>query len=290
MCFWTNLVLIFFALARGFYKLHSCNKLSIDKMMKQSLLLLFLAFPFFAISQNIELRGAYQGENLYVQNPFAASGVGFCVYEVTVNGMTTTDEINSNSFEIDLAVYGFYIGEQISVNVRCKEGCTASVLNPEILKPRATFEIESIKIDGQNLIWTTLYESGSIPFYVEQFRWNKWITIAEVSGKGSQKQNSYQVPLRLHSGENRIRIRQTDSRKNNKYSKEVFAVSSIPPATYKLENNTQIVFSRPTMYEVYDSYGRIAFKGYGDIMKIDVLEKGSYYLNFDNSLDQFTRR
>ena len=259
-------------------------------MMKQSILLLFLAFPFFAISQNTELRGSYQGENLYVQNPFAASGVGFCVYEVTVNGMTTTDEINSNSFEIDLSVFGFYVGEQISVNVRCKEGCTATIINPEVLKPRATFEIESMRIEGQNLIWTTLRESGPIPFYVEQFRWNKWVTVAEVSGKGSQKENSYQVSLRLHSGENRIRIRQTDSRKNNKYSKEITTVNDITPVTFKVENNKQIVFSRPTMYEVYDSYGRIAFKGYGDIMKIDVLEKGSYYLNFDNSLEQFSRR
>jgi hypothetical protein len=39
----------------------------------------------------MELRGTFQGENLYVKNPFAASGVGFCVYEVTVNGQTTTD-------------------------------------------------------------------------------------------------------------------------------------------------------------------------------------------------------
>ena len=177
MYFWSKFRLNIFALAIGFYKLHSCNKLSTDKIMKQSFLLLFLAFPFFAISQNIELRGTYQGENLYVQNSFAVSGVGFCVYEVTVNGMTTTDEINSNAFEIDLAVFGFYIGEQIFVNVRYKEGCTATILNPEILNPRATFEIESMKIDGQNLVWTTINESGSMPFYVEQYRWNKWITI-----------------------------------------------------------------------------------------------------------------
>ena len=277
-------------MAIGFYKLHSCNKLSIDKMMKQSFLLIFLVFSFFVNAQNIELRGTYQGENLYVQNPFAASGVGFCVYEVTVNGMTTTDEINSNSFEIDLSVFGFYIGEQISVNVRCKEGCTARILNSEVLNPRATFEIESMKIDGQNLLWTTLHESGSMPFYVEQFRWNKWVTIAEVAGKGAPKQNSYQVALRLHSGENKIRIRQTDSRKNNKYSKEITTTSAIPPVTFKVENNQQIVFSQPTMYEVYDSYGRIVFKGYGDILNIVILDKARYYLNYDNKLDQFTKR
>ena len=30
--------------------------------------------------------GHYQGKNLYVQNPFADAGIGFCVIKVTVNG------------------------------------------------------------------------------------------------------------------------------------------------------------------------------------------------------------
>ena len=52
----------------------------------------------------IVLEGNYQGKNIYVQNPFASSGVGFCVYEVTINDQTTTDEINSSAFEIDFSL------------------------------------------------------------------------------------------------------------------------------------------------------------------------------------------
>jgi len=47
----------------------------------------------------IVLEGNYQGKNLYVQNPFAGSGVGFCVSEVIINGEVSTDEINSSAFE-----------------------------------------------------------------------------------------------------------------------------------------------------------------------------------------------
>ena len=259
-------------------------------MMKYSFILLFLALTFAVSAQNIELRGTYQGENLYVQNPFAASGVGFCVYEVTVNGMTTTDEINSSAFEIDLTVFGFQVGDQITVTVKCKEGCTARILNPEVLRSRATFEIVSIKIEKSNVVWTTLNESGPLPFYVEQFRWSKWVTIGEVTGKGTLEQNTYTVPLRLHSGENRIRIRQTDSRKISKFSREVTTRSNIKPVTYKIESNSQIVFSQPTMYEIYDYYGRIVFKGFGDSVNIGSLEKGRYHLNYDNSYEQFNKR
>jgi len=258
--------------------------------MKQLFLLLFFALSFAINAQNIELRGTYQGENLYVQNPFAASGVGFCVYEVTVNGMTTTDEINSSAFEIDLSVFGFISGNQITVSVKCKEGCTARIINPEVLKSRATFEMVTIRVDGSNLVWTTINESGPLTFHVEQFRWNKWISVGEIEGIGTAEQNSYTAPLRFHSGENRFRIRQTDSRNVSRFSREITFRSRVQPVTYKIESNSQIVFSQPTMYEIYDYYGRIVFKGYGDNVRIGSLEKGRYHLNFDNKLDQFTKR
>ena len=58
-----------------------------------------------ASAEELVVKGTYQGENIYVKNPFAPSGVGFCAYEVTVNGTITTDEINSSAFEIDLSIY-----------------------------------------------------------------------------------------------------------------------------------------------------------------------------------------
>lgn len=259
--------------------------------MKQLLLLLIIVLPLASLAQNIEIKGTYQGENLYVKNPFASSGVGFCVYEVTVNGMTTTDEINSSAFEIDLSVFGFRTGEQIIVTIKHKEGCTPTVLNTEVLSPRATFEIEEIAIEGNNLVWTSRNESGPLPYSVEQFRWNKWITIGEVTGKGVPGAHRYSVPLRFHSGDNRFRIRQTDNQRKIKYSAEVSYKSSNPPVTFSTAaGGGEIIFSQKTMYEVYDNYGRIVFKGFGDRFKISSLNKGRYYLNFDNKLDYFIKR
>ena len=77
----------------------------------------------------IVLKGTFQGENLFVKNPFAPSGVGFCIYEVAVNGLTTTDEINSSAFEVDLGVYEFAIGDKISVTIKYKNDCLPKILN-----------------------------------------------------------------------------------------------------------------------------------------------------------------
>ncbi|PJC62331.1 MAG: hypothetical protein CO022_05125, partial [Flavobacteriales bacterium CG_4_9_14_0_2_um_filter_32_27] len=70
--------------------------------MKNTFTLLFsILIAFSSYAGVIVLEGHYQGKNLYVQNPFAGSGVGFCTFEVTINGDVTTDEVNSSAFEID---------------------------------------------------------------------------------------------------------------------------------------------------------------------------------------------
>ncbi len=237
------------------------------------------------------LRGTFQGENLYVKNPFAASGVGFCVYEVTVNGQTTTDEINSSAFEVDLSVYGFQIGEPVTIGLKYKEDCAPKVLNAEVLNPRATFVIDDMKISNGKLSWTTENEAGTLPFVVEQYRWNKWIKVGEVAGKGSASENYYEVDVRQNSGENRYRVKQVDYRKKPRYSDELTYMSSKEQVTFSPKKVDDVLsFSAPTLYEIYDEFGGIVFKGYASEVNVSSLEKGKYYINYDNEMDHFTKK
>ncbi len=246
---------------------------------------------FSANAGELVLEGTFQGDNLFVKNPFAPSGVGFCVYEVTVNGLTTTDEINSSAFEVDLSVYGFNTGEPITVGIKYKEGCKPMVLNPEVLKPRATFETVSMQVKDDNLIWKTKKESGSLNYVIEQFRWNKWITVGTVKGTGTENESNYKSLVRLHSGENKFRIKQTDYRGKPRYSQEVTFISTKPEVTFSPNKVDDIItFSSPTMYEIYDIYGGIIFKGYGKEVKVNGLQKGKYYLNLDNKLATFNKK
>jgi len=162
-------------------------------------------------ASEIIIDGIFQGKNIYVMNPFASSGVGFCVYEVTVNGKVSTDEINSSAFEIDLSVYQFNIGDKVTIVIKHKDNCVPKVLNPEVLKPKSTFNTTSIEVtrDG-TLKWTTTGESGKLPFIVEQYRWNKWIKVDEVEGKGTSGTNTYSVKVSPHSGNNKFRVKQID--------------------------------------------------------------------------------
>ncbi|MFH1004291.1 MAG: hypothetical protein V1781_02170 [Bacteroidota bacterium] len=263
--------------------------------MKKNILLfaglLFISIVSFA--GNIILEGNYQGKNLYVQNPFAGTGVGFCVQKVEVNGQITTDEINSSAFEIDFMNYQFKIGDKISVKITHKDDCKPKVLNPEVLKPKSTFEIISMKLDNEGILnWNTKNETGKLPFVIEQYRWNKWVKVGEIEGKGIGDNNEYIFKITtLHFGENQIRIKQVDYTSQPRYSKPVKFLSTISEVTFTpVKVSKEITFSTETLYEIYDQYGNIVRKGFGKIVDCGTFIKGVYYLNYDNKTAEFIKK
>ena len=239
----------------------------------------------------IKLEGVYQGKNLYVMNPFSASGVGFCVYEVTVNGQVTTDEINSSAFEVDLSIFQFNNGDRLVVEIKHKENCQPKVLNPEILKPKSTFNTTDIKVVEDQLKWTTTGEVGKLDYIVEQYRWNKWYKVGVVPGKGTTGTNSYSIDVNLHSGTNTFRVKQVDYTKVPRYSPEVTYRSTKPPVSFSPKRpDNEIIFSDETLYEIYDYYGNIVLKGKGTKVNVSRLKSGKYFLLFDNEQGGFTKK
>ena len=240
----------------------------------------------------IVLEGNYQGKNIFVQNPFAGSGVGFCVSEVTVNGEVTTDEINSNAFEIDLHNFSLKVGDKLEVKIKHKDDCKPRVLNPEVLKPKSTFEIVNMAIDKDgNLKWSTKGEAGKLPYVVEQFRWNKWVKVGETDGVGTDKVNDYSFIVTPHSGKNQFRVKQVDFTGQARVSKVMEYMSNSAEITFAPARvSREITFSAETMYEIYDQYGNIVKKGYGKQVDATNLLKGVYYLNWDNKIGDFIKK
>lgn len=248
----------------------------------------------FSVAGEIVLEGNYQGKNLYVQNPFAGSGVGFCTYEVTVNGQVSTDELSSSAFEIDFTSFQLTVGEKVTVKIKHKDDCKPKVLNPEVLKPQSTFEIVagSMKIDKDGMMsWQTKNESGKLTFIVEQFRWNKWVKVGEVEGKGKPEVTSYSIKIQPHSGENKFRVKQVDFKGPN-YSEAIKYRAVLPEVTFApLKVDKEIQFSDNTMYEIFDLYGNIVKKGSGTKVDLGSLKKGAYYINYDNKTgDKFVKK
>lgn len=265
-----------------------------ENMKKTAVFLnLILASAISASAGTIIIEGNYQGKNIYVQNPFAGSGVGFCVQKVEVNGQVTTDEINSSAFEIDFNNYQFKIGDKVSVKITHKDDCKPKVLNPEVLKPKSTFEVTVMKLGGDGILkWTTTNETGKLPFIIEQYRWNKWVKVGEVEGMGVGDKNDYEFKITtLHSGQNQLRVKQVDYSSRPRYSKPTRYNSTTPELTFNpIKVTDKITFSGETLYEIYDQYGNIVKKGFAVDVDCKNLSKGIYYLNFDNKTSEFIKK
>jgi hypothetical protein len=262
--------------------------------MRLTLLVLAAALGLPSFAGTIVLEGNYQGKNLFIQNPFSEAGVGFCVFEVTVNGQIATDEINSSAFELDMNNFGLKVGDPVVVKVKHKDGCTPVVLNPEVLRPKSTFDIveQAIAADG-TYRWTATNETGELPYVVEQKRWNKWVKVGEVMGIGSPGEHTYSFKVTPHSGENIFRLKQVDLTKKARYSPMVKHMDPrMPPVTWgPTKPKDVITFSANTLYEIYDQYGNIVKRGYGTTVDVSTLKKDLYYLNYDNKMGEtFVKR
>lgn len=261
-------------------------------MKRVAIAILLMLTSFVGLADEIVLTGVYQEKNLYVMNPFAAVGEGFCITEVLVNGNVTSDEINSSAFEIDLSVFNLKKGDDIEIVIKHKSGCTPKVINPEVIKPQSTFTVTTIKVDkDNNLLFTTTGESGALPFIVEQFRWNKWIKVATVDGVGKGGTNNYKVAVNLHSGYNRFRVKQIDYTRKPRYGKELKHRSMLAEITYSyVKPFTEINFSAETLYEIYNSKGAIVDRGVGAKVSVATLPAGDYYLNYGTKTEIFKKK
>lgn len=263
------------------------NTLKNYKKMKKLLAVVALLSFGFGFAQNeasIVHEGHYQGKNLYVQNPFAGSGVGFCVIKVTVNGDVTTDQISSSAFEIDFGNLNLQLGDPVVVKIVHKTDCLPKVLNPEVLKPKSTFETTSIAVEGgKTLKWSTTGELGKLTYIVEQYRWNKWIKVGEVDGIGTPGANNYEFQVELHSGENKFRVKQIDYSGKPNISPPAKVDSDAPKLALISDKSSDVEFTGTTLYEIFDTYGNMVKKGYGQKIDCSNLEKGLYYVNYDNT-------
>jgi len=264
--------------------------------MKFTLTLLILTLINIVSYGALSIEGSYQGKNLYVQNPMDDDGFGYCATKVTVNGDIMPGGTNMGAFEIDFSMFNIAIGEPVFIVIEHNDGCKPKILNPEVLLPRSTFKVSSISVTSDGvLVWNTTDERGKLPYTIEQYRWNKWVSIGEVQGKGNVGSNLYEFQVAPHSGENKIRVVQVDHSGAKRTSEEVGfeskvgVVSKSPTKVKNVINFSSDGKPVETRYEIFDAYGSIVKKGVGSSVNCENLIKGIYYINYDNTNEKFIK-
>lgn len=267
-----------------------------SKVMKGIIAVLFFVLSFNSIA-SLSIEGFYQGKNLYVQSSLCGDGFGFCATKVTVNGNIIPSQTGKGAFEINFNNFNFTIGEHVFIVIEHNTDCKPKIINPEVLLPNSTFVVESIKCNEKGeLKWSTTNESGKLVYQIEQYKWNKWIVIGEVNGEGKSSKTDYSFDIIPHSGENKIRVSQTDNTGNKRTSKEIKFVSNVKSPELITENDYKSIKfvvngkSVETKYEIFDAFGNILKKGLNDEVDFSNLEKGIYYVNFDNENQKIVKK
>lgn len=263
-------------------------------MLKQLSGLLFLVlFTFSLLAQTdlvvdtadydiYELDGTYQGKDLIIQNPYMVLLQSNIVKKIVINDNMDIKQVDQPKILISLA--NFTMGENINIKIYHVKKFLPKITDPSFIESPSTFEIVSNKVDDKFIRWTTNNETNHEPFFIEQFRFQKWVTIGKVIGLGGQTNNSYQYPVIHHSGINLYRIKQKDIKKGFVYSKQVEYDSKQPPVTYQIAGN-EIYFSSLTFYEIFELNGTVVSKGRGTRVSISELQPITYYMNLDDRLE-----
>lgn len=235
------------------------------------------------------LNGAFQGKNLYVQNPFTPNMKDFCTDEVFLNNVKIMGQIKSSAYEIDLSHLS--INEPVSIKITHKADCKPKVLNAQVIRLNSNLQFSSFVVDNNSIQWATKGEKLGDKMFVEQYLYNNWIMLKEFASKGSLSNSSYSYESHHNSGLNKYRIKYVDKDGTAFYSKVADFQSILPEVNFWPKRvSNKIYLSRGTDYQITDDKGTILNKGKGKEIACDALKEGVYYLNIDNRTEKFLKK
>ena len=260
--------------------------------LKGALLLCATASIAAHAQQTLELGGLYQGENLLVVNDPSADGVGFCCYEVRVNGMLTSDAVNSHAFEVDLGALGLTLGKGLSVRLKHRSGCVPRVLNPEVIQPIPGFQwVACDAAPTGEVSWVTVDEHGRMPFVLQQFKWGKWVDVVRLDGRGGPDERAYSTVIQPIQGENLLRLTHLAPDGTLEVKGEAMFEGDVPEVTMTYNaRNGAVYFSKSTQYEFVDGLGTVVLRGVGNQATLRYLSRGDYFVNFGAGTEVLKKR
>lgn len=161
--------------------------------------------------------------------------------------------------------------------------------------PKARFGTLTITINGL-LKWETYYKGSALKGYVEQFRWNKWITISSfetspLMAKSDETMFTDSLHVSLSTGENKFRIVITSPEELTSPDIKLLMgtpANNSPDGVLKVDKELDIGYE--TTYYIYDEKGNTMLHGDGKIIDVSTLQKGLYYLKTKTEIKGFMKR
>lgn len=230
------------------------------------------------------LAGVFQGNTLFIQNPFDRIDRSFCIDQIYINEKIVDTNLKLSAIKLDFDGFDLYTPVKIRL-VHKDSICKPMIINPEAILFHTIFRFTSITLTDSSLTWSTKGETGIGEFEVEKLDNGIWIDQEVKAAVGRYEGVEYTYFPNLEEGANKYRIRYNfprGSRVGYLYSREVDFDFYPEPIEFKPKSaKTRLYLSRSTHYEIYNAGRELVLQGQGKEIDVTVLRQGQYVIYFN---------
>ena len=237
------------------------------------------------------LAGVFQGEPIYIKNPYNQANREFCVSDVFLNDRRL--DLNYRLSALRVTFEGTDLFTPVSIRVIHRDStCTPEIVNPMAVLFHSSYKFLNVYAADSGLYWTTEGEREIGTYQIEKLQEGNWIHEAEIGSEGKFEFASYVHYPSYEEGPNKYRIKY-DFGSGNRYlySEEIEYQHYLDPVTFKpTVTNNRVFLSRSAYYEVFDAKGAMILSGTGTEIDIRYIRPGNYVVYFDKQQPGSFRR
>lgn len=237
------------------------------------------------------IAGVFQGEPIYIKNPYNRETRTFCVSDVYLNDRRL--DLNYRLSALRVTFEGTDLFTPVSIRVMHRDStCTSEFVNPLSVLFHSSYKFLNVYAADSGLYWTTEGEREVGTYIVETLQNGIWVEEAEIPSKGKFEFASYVHYPTYEVGPNKYRIKFDFGNANRYlYSQDVEYQYYLDPVTFQpTVTNNRIYLSRSAHFEVFDAKGDMILSGNGTEIDIRFIRPGSYVVYFDNQQPGSFRR
>jgi hypothetical protein len=251
-----------------------------------------LILPLFCFAQyegaELIVTGVYKGLNLYVQNP-TDDGGKTCIKNILINNKPVAQVPSTSAFNLDLSFLNE--NEKVVIKFFHGEGCVPKVLNPHAIRVDDVFNFTQIDVNDVHLVWETKGEKRYGKYFILRLVNDQWIREKAVDSKALSSLNTYEVEILHKTGQNFYKITYLDPTGKSFESEGLEHISRTESVDFYPKRVSDVVnFTRPVAFQILDQYGKLILEGTGGKVDVSNLERGVYYLHYDNKTDTFLKK
>ena len=237
------------------------------------------------------IAGVFQGEPIYIKNPYDRITRQFCVSEVYLNDRKL--DLNYRLSALKVSFRGTDLFTPVSIRVVHRDStCKSDFVNPNAILFHSSYKYLSVSVADSGLYWSTEGEREAGTYLVEKLQQGIWVEEAEIPAQGKFEFASYVHFPFYEEGPNKYRIKYDfGGGYRYLYSTEVEYQHYLDPVTFQpAVTNNRVYLSRSAYFEVFDQKGAMILSGTGKEIDIRYIRPGDYVVYFDQRQPATFRR